>query len=256
MEVLTVALSAILGFCLMFYAFVAYMRPYARLKQIPKAQRVLFVTSHPDDEAMFFGPAILNLCRQENTTVFLLCMSIGNFNNQGHLRKNELYKACEFLGIQEQNILILRYTKLQDNPDVRWKEELISEPILHMTIVQDIDVIVTFDRYGVSGHKNHTSVYNAMALLCLERRLPKHCRVYCLRSVNMLRKYSFMFDLPMSFILSPFSYIASLQDWLTIQKAMASHHSQYVWFRKLYMIFSRYVLINTLDQISGHAGAS
>eukprot|EP00095_Tigriopus_kingsejongensis_P010300 maker-scaffold148_size310697-snap-gene-1.19 protein:Tk10300 transcript:maker-scaffold148_size310697-snap-gene-1.19-mRNA-1 annotation:"n-acetylglucosaminyl-phosphatidylinositol de-n-acetylase" len=250
MEELTMFLSAIFGFCLMFYAFVAYMRPYARLKQIPKAKRILFVTSHPDDETMFFGPAILNLCRQENSSVFLLCLSNGDYRNQGQIRKQELYKACDSLGIQEDNIIVLRYTKLLDDPKVRWREELVSEVILHTTEVNDIDVIVTFDRYGVSGHKNHTSVYNAMALLCLEKRLPRTCRVFCLRSVNMLRKYSFLFDLPMSFLLAPVSYIASIQDWLTIQKAMAFHYTQYVWFRKLYMLFSRYVLINTLEQMN------
>lgn len=35
-----------------------------------------------------------------------------------------------------------------------------------------------------------------------------------------------------------------------LQSAMAAHKSQYVWFRKLYMIFSRYTFINTLQEIS------
>ena len=54
----------------------------------------------------------------------------------------------------------------------------------------------------------------------------------------------------MSFLLSQVSYIASLSDWFVIQRAMAAHHSQYVWFRKLYMVFSRYVLINTYEQMN------
>ena len=113
----------------------------------------------------------------------------------------------------------------------------------------EIDVVITFDRSGISGHKNHTSLYNAMALLNLDKKLPKSTRVFCLRSVNLFRKYSLMFDLPMSFLLSQTAYISSLSDWWQIQKAMAKHHSQYVWFRKLYMAFSRYVLINTFDQM-------
>ena len=80
-------------------------------------------------------------------------------------------------------------------------------------------------------------------------RLPRSTRVFCLRSVNLLRKYSLMFDVPMSFLLSPTAYIASIRDWWTIQKAMSQHASQYVWFRKLYMLFSRYVLVNTYDQL-------
>lgn len=31
---------------------------------------------------------------------------------------------------------------------------------------------------------------------------------------------------------------------------MAAHRSQYVWFRKLYMIFSRYTLVNTLQEVN------
>lgn len=31
---------------------------------------------------------------------------------------------------------------------------------------------------------------------------------------------------------------------------MVAHKSQYVWFRKLYMIFSRYTFINTLQEVN------
>jgi len=34
-----------------------------------------------------------------------------------------------------------------------------------------------------------------------------------------------------------------------LQAAMAAHHSQYVWFRKLYMNFSRYAVVNTFKEI-------
>ena len=36
---------------------------------------------------------------------------------------------------------------------------------------------------------------------------------------------------------------------IVLQSAMQAHRSQYVWFRKLYMMFSRYVLINTLTRL-------
>ena len=41
--------------------------------------QVLFVTSHPDDETMFFGPTMLQLTRQEGTRVMLLCFSRGDY---------------------------------------------------------------------------------------------------------------------------------------------------------------------------------
>lgn len=41
-------------------------------------------------------------------------------------------------------------------------------------------------------------------------RLPRKTRVFCLRTVNLLRKYSLVFDLPMSFVLAPVAYIAGM----------------------------------------------
>ena len=83
----------------------------------------------------------------------------------------------------------------------------------------------------------------------MENRLPSATKVFALRSVNVLRKYSSLLDVPMSFILASVVYTASVKDWCILHKAMAAHGSQNVWFRKLYMLFSRYILINTFDQI-------
>lgn len=101
-------LTAVLGFCLFFYGLVAYLGPLSRARGIPGARRVLLVTAHPDDETMFFGPAVLNLRRQEGTEVFLLCLSSGDYRRRGAERKEELYRACQVLGIPEENITMLK----------------------------------------------------------------------------------------------------------------------------------------------------
>lgn len=246
-------LVSILAFCLAFYLMATYFRPYARLKAIPDCKRVLLVVSHPDDESMFFGPTLVNLCKSEKMreNVFLLCMSNGDYRGQGMgvTRKRELYAACRVLGLPEENITVLSYTKLRDDPSVRWREEVVSEAVLQAVHAHEVDTVLTFDRHGVSGHKNHASLYNAMAYLYIEGKLPQDTRVYTLRSVNLVRKYSSVLDLPMSFLLAPNAYTASLRDWIRLNRAMASHKSQYVWFRKLYMAFSRYNFINTFDQM-------
>ena len=125
MESLTLILCSILAFCLAFYLLATYFRPYARLKAIGEARRVLLVVSHPDDESMFFGPTLLNLCRTRTSAenVFLLCMSNGDFRGAGKTaagtaglgvaRKHELYAACKVLGVPEENITILRYEHIQ-----------------------------------------------------------------------------------------------------------------------------------------------
>ena len=144
------------------------------------------------------------------------------------------------------------YTKLRDDPSLRWRDEIVSEVVLHAIESQDIDTVLTFDRHGVSGHKNHCALYTAMAFLCLENRIPRTCRVFALRTVNILRKYSSILDVPMSFLLAPFAYVAGPKRWLQLRKAMKAHKSQYVWFRKLYMLFSSYILINTYEEMTAN----
>ena len=54
-------------------------------------------------------------------------------------------------------------------PD-RWREELVSDIVLRHVASLAIDTVITFDRYGISGHKNHIALYYAMACLAMEVR--------------------------------------------------------------------------------------
>lgn len=40
-------------------------------------EKVLFVTAHPDDEAMFFAPTISHLASRKTSHAHLLCLSTG-----------------------------------------------------------------------------------------------------------------------------------------------------------------------------------
>lgn len=60
----------------------------------------------------------------------------------------------------------------------------------------------------------------------------------------------FLFDLLPSLIFSSNWCILNWRDFRLVQKAMAQHQSQMVWFRRLYVRFSRYMLINTLREMS------
>ena len=104
MDTLTLVLLSVLALCLIFYGLVTH----ARRREIKTARRVLLVTSHPDDECMFFGPTVLSLTRNPQVNVFLLCMSNGDYRRDGMTRKKELYSACQVLGIPEENITVLR----------------------------------------------------------------------------------------------------------------------------------------------------
>jgi len=118
MEDLTAALSTLLAFLLVLHAVLSSRRrsrmppsPHSPSlsRPIPGApKRVLLVTSHPDDETMFFGPTLVQLNRRPETQVRLLCLSTGNFQKRGLERKRELYDACKQLGIKEENVTLLK----------------------------------------------------------------------------------------------------------------------------------------------------
>ncbi len=74
--------------------------------------------------------------------------------------------------------------------------------------------------------------------------------VFVLQSVNIVRKYSSFLDGPLSFLLSKVVYVAKPSHWLTLYFAMNEHYSQFVWYRKLYVLFSRYMVINTYERLS------
>ena len=65
-----------------------------------KSQNILLVTAHPDDEAMFFAPTILSLSKKTSLGLFHLCLSSGNADGLGAIRKAELTNSLDVLGIQ------------------------------------------------------------------------------------------------------------------------------------------------------------
>jgi N-acetylglucosaminylphosphatidylinositol deacetylase len=106
------------------------------------------------------------------------------------------------LGISPQNITLFNCTLLPDNPTVEWKPELLSDIIQSHVEMLDIDLLITFDREGISQHKNHQAIYFATASLYLAGSLPAKCKVLVLSTVNIVRKYLSVFDVIFSLVLS------------------------------------------------------
>ncbi|XP_018321632.1 N-acetylglucosaminyl-phosphatidylinositol de-N-acetylase [Agrilus planipennis] len=213
------------------------------------ARRVLIVTAHPDDECMFFGPTILNLLKDGNCTVYILCLTTGCNYGMGRIRKTELYRACRTLGINSDNITVKSHSLLPDYLTARWPIEIVEKLVLQEVETYDIDTIITFDKYGVSSHPNHCTIFYGIANLCLEEVLPKDCAIYVLETVNILRKYILIFDIPLSLLFSRTRYFVNSSERSIIHRAMKQHKSQLIWFRWLYIYFSRYMLINTLHKL-------
>ncbi|XP_021104640.1 N-acetylglucosaminyl-phosphatidylinositol de-N-acetylase isoform X2 [Heterocephalus glaber] len=267
--------------------------------------QTLLMIAHPDDEAMFFAPTVLGLVRLKHQ-VSLLCFSAGNYYNQGEIRKKELLQSCDVLGIPPSRVMIidsripvnplllslsswevrrkrkrgLEYWYLTlnhlfevrdfpDDPGVQWDTEHVASVLLQHIKVNGINLVVTFDAGGVSGHSNHVALYAAVRALHSEGKFPKGfpgcaqtcnpsastsqstgitgCSVLTLQSVNVLRKYFSILDLPWSLLqMQDVLFVLTSEEVSRAKKAMSCHRTQLLWFRRLYIFFSRQVCAHTV----------
>ncbi|NXK08767.1 PIGL acetylase, partial [Herpetotheres cachinnans] len=180
----------------------------------------------------------------------------GNYYNQGEIRKKELEQSCFLLGIPASNVTVIDHRDLPDDPAVEWDTQLLAAFVLKHVEGNNINLVVTFDVGGVSGHANHISLYTALRYSTLHEHccfeifivfLCLGCHVLVLESVNLFRKYISILDVPFSCLLPrDVLFILTEEETEQAKRAMQCHRSQLLWFRHIYMLFSRYMVINSL----------
>ncbi|KAE9076024.1 hypothetical protein PF005_g7077 [Phytophthora fragariae] len=187
----------------------------------------------PDDESLFFLPLVQSLQQPhgDKWRTHLLCLSRGDFDGVGDVRVKELKACAAYIGLST-------------------------------------DHVQTRDR-RVSGHANHIATHFGVKRAVRElqekcsaaagdtddsKKETKAVRGWALESTNILRKYAGLLDAPLSYWLSrrkeeeneneerQFVFVCRPQ-WN--YNAMALHQSQFVWYRRLFVAFSRYTFINT-----------
>ncbi|XP_068600288.1 N-acetylglucosaminyl-phosphatidylinositol de-N-acetylase [Brachionichthys hirsutus] len=211
--------------------------------------RALIVTAHPDDECMFFAPTIIRLV-DLNASVHLLCLSEGNYYNRGAQRKQELFNSCSVLGIPHSRINIVDHKHLPDDPDAEWRLSLVSPVIVKHMRAHSINMVLTFDGRGVSGHANHIAIYKAVSHLASTGQVPNDCVLLSLVTVGLLRKYASFLELPLSCLLpSCLRCFSDSRGYWQAKNAMLCHRTQLVWFRYVYVAFSRYMFTNTFQVV-------
>ncbi|NWV31242.1 PIGL acetylase, partial [Grantiella picta] len=173
----------------------------------------------------------------------------GNYYNQGEIRKKELEQSCCVLGIPASDVTVIDHRDLPDNPAVEWDTQLLATLVLKHIEAKNINLVVTFDAGGVSGHANHISLYTALRYsVCTPLWVsPMGCRVLVLESVNLFRKYISFLDVLISCLLPRDAlFILTEEETEQAKRAMRCHRSQLLWFRQLYVLFSRYLVVNSL----------
>ena len=217
----------------------------------------------------------------------------GDANKIGSVRKKEIVASAKILGLRsDADVLVYENSDFPDSMTTDWDPEKVagvlsslftkastrgtrkpaSEAPQSKAPETTIDVLITFDAGGISGHRNHISLYNgARAWLrdLVRGRTDGESPVvlYTLTSTNIARKYMSALDAPLTIIsclvqdlrsagrtaqrdLPP--HLIFLSDWLyynRAQRAMTkAHKSQMVWFRWGWIGIGRYMVVNDLKR--------
>ena len=107
----------------------------------------LIVTSHADDETIFFGGLILS---HRPRPWKIVCVTDGNADGQGALRKKQFEKACSLLKVQEHSWLGL--------PDIYEKRLNTEQLIETLKALAPPHQIFTHGILGEYGHPHHQDV--------------------------------------------------------------------------------------------------
>ncbi|KAL3460391.1 putative deacetylase LmbE-like domain-containing protein [Aspergillus heterothallicus] len=214
--------------------------PFARTFPRIVNKRICLLIAHPDDEAMFFAPTLLALTKPElGNHVKILCLSSGDADGLGHIRKNELTKSALRLGIRSpSDVLVLDEDRFRDSITTEWAKSDVAA-LLASTFAPDsssssssssstkrtktridtgptatIDILLTFDNAGISNHPNHRSLYHGALhfLHNLTKAYPGYSSpvaLYTLTTTNLLRKYMGILDAPVTMVSGVFEGLFS-----------------------------------------------
>ncbi|RUS28283.1 hypothetical protein BC938DRAFT_482074 [Jimgerdemannia flammicorona] len=144
-NMLALVLTVVVALSLFTYCL--YLIPPSSTPLVPTTppitnSRILLLTAHPDDECMFFGPTLLKLAEKEvRNEIWGLCLSTGNFDGIGHIRKYELIKSYQTLGVDPSHVTVLDHSELQDGMKNNWRPELVAEVVKDVVKNNSIDVV-------------------------------------------------------------------------------------------------------------------
>lgn len=201
---------------------------------------------------MFLSPTVTRLTDPAlGNHLKILCLSVGNADGLGDVRRKELIQSARYLGVESENdvLVVDDQNTLPDSMKVVWDKKLIADLLMRFfapnssngaaatssdgkgkgktstatTRANDkapealIDVIITFDKHGVSSHPNHTACYGAAiafldALMAGREGWACPVDVYTLTSVSIGRKYSSVIDCLLTILACMFALVMSVRD--------------------------------------------
>lgn len=238
-----------------------------------KINSVTLVIAHPDDEVMFFAPTLLNFDEQlPNDIPFnVVCYSNGDAEGLGEIRAKELSHSVSLLLSQRPtNVTLLDH---HDGMHEVWDtslmlqqlEKVIASPERNQR--ETTNVILTFDKNGVSNHVNHKSCYEMVSkyhekyikdtiILTIDSYHNNLLLKYssfgwqCLKVLNSLYNPLTQPDHSIPFNRTHMTIFNSYPQYiLSLASMLNAHKSQMVWYRYFWWTFSRFVFVNDIHII-------
>lgn len=226
----------------------------------PSSSLYILVIAHPDDECMFFIPTLNHFISQKRNRVWVVCLSNGNYNGLGRVREREFKEACRVLGVEK----CVCVNVLEDHPTASWSAITVAAALNNLLLEKENENhgisqqvhILTFDEGGVSGHVNHVDTFRGVQYWLSTRQRHFQVTGWKLDTVShVCIKYIPLFWIPAILVSSLWNgqqqqrYSYWCVEPLLVWKAMATHASQFVWYRRLSVVFSRYTYYNTWTEI-------
>ncbi|PTU25538.1 hypothetical protein P175DRAFT_0427880 [Aspergillus ochraceoroseus IBT 24754] len=212
--------------------------PFARTFPRLYNKRICLLIAHPDDEAMFFAPTVLSLTKPElGNHLKILCLSTGDADGLGHIRKQELKTSAMRLGLRSESdvFVIDEPSRFPDSMATEWSTNDVAALLASAFTPDDssntttsssafrkrttggaaqgadtpppatIDVLLTFDAHGISNHPNHRSLYHGAVQflrLLMKDKPGVSCPValYTLTTTSLPRKYIGVLDAPLTMV--------------------------------------------------------
>jgi N-acetylglucosaminylphosphatidylinositol deacetylase len=202
----------------------------------------------------------------------------------GSVRCQELQKVCDLLGVDE--LIQVDRPEMQDHPSRPWSipdaaraiEAILADALKKADLGEACLIhLITFDEGGVSGHVNHRDCYRSVRNLLAPASLANPSKrvvgmhLWTLETVrNPIRKYlpfiewiililTWIRRIPVSSKMNPEAHCFAadvtsltlrLSDPALNWKAMSMHASQFVWYRRLFVVFSCYTYVNRLQRVA------
>lgn len=190
-------------------------------------RHVLIILPHPDDEAFGISGSIAQY-RKMNIPVTYACLTLGEMGrNLGNpqfanretlpkIRKAELEKACEAMGLDDLRLMGLRDKTLEfenDEKMVKLVEDLIEET--------NPSLVITFYP-GFSVHPDHEATARAVVRAVRRMKETERPKLYTVAFANDTQE-----------MLGDPDVIHDIQDTITEKlAALKAHESQTVWMMR------------------------